>query len=111
MIWIGYVIAWISSAVVSCVGMYVTDSGWCALVMLLPACIRMSSTNNNEKNNEHPKKRRKKRSMLDEYITAYIMAKLEGDTDKMKIIENDLEKIGMDKGTLYILACSILSGH
>lgn len=49
--------------------------------------------------------------MLDEYITAYIMAKLEGDTDKMKIIENDLEKIGMDKGTLYILACSILSGH
>lgn len=49
MIWIGYVIAWISSAVVSCVGMYVTDSGWCALVMLLPACIRMSSTNNNEK--------------------------------------------------------------
>lgn len=56
MIWIGYVIAWISSAVVSCVGMYVTDSGWCALVMLLPACIRMSSTNNNEKNNEHPKK-------------------------------------------------------
>ncbi len=49
--------------------------------------------------------------MLDEYIKAYIMAKLEGDTDKMKTIENDLEKLGMDKGTLYILACSILSGH
>ena len=44
MIWLGYGLAWLSTAIATSVGIYYTYSAWCLWAFILPACINISSS-------------------------------------------------------------------
>lgn len=57
MIWLGYGLAWLSTAIATSVGIYYTHSAWCLWAFILPACIKISTskdkdTSDNMENNK-----------------------------------------------------------
>lgn len=53
MIYLAYVVAWISTSAAVIAGMYFTHSAWCLWAFILPACIKLTrSHKDNEESGE-----------------------------------------------------------
>ena len=50
MIYFAYAMAWVSTAIVTSVGIYFTSSAWCLWAMILPAFISLKSKKDDEDN-------------------------------------------------------------
>ena len=46
--WIAFIMMWVSVSVAVCYGIYITKSAWCLCAFILPADIKFSSKTSNE---------------------------------------------------------------